>query len=305
VDRRRTDAALAAALVVLWSSGFVGARLGTATASATTLLAWRFLGAAAVVGLVVAVRRPHIPRGELGRHAVLGLLIQVAYLEGVVTVIELGVPAGTAALVAATQPLLIAAAGSERTSGRQRWGLAVGLAGVGLVVAGDLGPGTAPPWAFLLPAAGTVALAAGTLLERRWRLDTAPVDGFAVQTAAAAVVVLAVATVTGDVRPPADPTFWWAVVWTVVLSSLGGYGSYLLVLRRSGAMRASVLLYLTPPVTALWVWAMFGQAPGPLALPGALVTATGAALVLRSSPPRTRRGPCPSSPGRPPTGARP
>ncbi len=290
---------------MLWSSGFVGAQLGTGSASATTLLVWRFLGAAAVLGMVVLVRRPRIPRSDLGRHALLGVLIQVAYLLGVVTGIALGVPAGTAALIAATQPLLVAAVGPQPTSGRQRGGLAVGLAGVGLVVAGDLGPGTAPVWAFLLPAAGTVALAAGTVLERRWRLDTAPVDGLAVQTLAAAVVVLAVGAATGELHAPADPTFWWAVAWTVVLSSFGGYGTYLLVLRRAGAMRASVLLYLTPPVTVLWAWAMFGDAPGLLALPGAIATAVGAGLVLRSSPSRTRRGPCPSSPARPPTGARP
>ena len=279
MDRREADAALAAALVVLWSSGFVGARLGTETATATTLLAWRFVCAAAL-GLVAAIRRPRLPRGALWRHAVLGLLIQVAYLEGVVTGIALGVPAGTAALIAATQPLLVAAAGPDRTSVRQRWGLALGLAGVGLVVAGDLGPGTAPWWAFLLPAAGTVALAAGTLLERRWQPGAAPIDGLTVQTAAAAAAVLMLAAATGQLRPPADPTFWWAVAWTVVLASFGGYGTYLLILRRAGALRASTLLYLTPPVTVLWAWAMFGQAPGPLALPGAIGTAVGAALVL-------------------------
>jgi len=295
---------------MLWSSGFVGARLGTEAATATTLLTWRFLCAAAVLGVVAAVRRARIPRGDVRRHAVLGLLIQVAYLEGVVTGIELGVPTGTAALIAATQPLLVAVAGPDRTSVRQRCGLAVGLAGVGLVVAGDLGPGTAPAWAFLLPAAGTVALAAGTLLERRWRTGSAPIDGFVVQTGAAAAAVLALAATTGQLSPPADPTFWWAVAWTVVLSSFGGYGTYLLMLRRTGAMRTSTLLYLTPPVTALWVWAMFGQAPAPLALPGAIAAAVGAALVL--APPRlsrsasrTRRDPCPSSPGLPPTGARP
>jgi drug/metabolite transporter (DMT)-like permease len=310
MDRRGTDAALAVALVMLWSSGFVGARLGTEATTATTLLAWRFLCAAAVLGVVAAVRRPRMPRGDIRRHAVLGLLIQVAYLEGVVTGIELGVPTGTAALIAATQPLLVAVAGPDRTSVRQRCGLAVGLAGVGLVVAGDLGPGTAPAWAFLLPAAGTVALAAGTLLDRRWRIGPAPIDGFVVQTGAAAAAVLALAATTGQLSPPADPTFWWAVAWTVVLSSFGGYGTYLLMLRRTGAMRTSTLLYLTPPVTALWVWAMFGQAPAPLALPGAIAAAVGAALVL--APPRvsrsasrTRRDPCPSSPSLPPTGARP
>ncbi|HEX8519293.1 MAG TPA: DMT family transporter [Pseudonocardia sp.] len=286
MDRRtHADAALAAAFVVFWSSGFVGSRLGTLAASATTLLVWRFAVAAAVAGLVVAVRRTRMPRRTLARHAVLGLLIQVAYLEGVVTGIALGVPAGTAALIAATQPLLVAAVGPDRTTGRQRLGLALGLAGVGLVVGGDLGPGTAPGWAFALPAAGTVALAAGTLLERRWSPPTAPVDGLAVQTASAAAAVLVLAAATGQLQPPGEATFWWAVGWTVALSSFGGYGTYLLVLRRGGALRASTLLYLTPPVTALWAWAMFGETPGLLALPGAVCTAVGAALVL--APPRT------------------
>ena len=162
----------------------------------------------------------------------------------------------------------------------------MGLAGVGLVVAGDLGPGTAPAWAFLLPAAGTVALAAGTLLERRWRPRQAPIDGLTVQTGAARRPRARARGATGQLRPPADPTFWWAVAWTVALSSFGGYGTYLLVLRRGGAMRTSTLLYLTPPVTALWAWAMFGQAPAPLALPGAICAAVGAALVLAPAAPQ-------------------
>ena len=299
-QRRTADIAAGTALVVFWSSGFVGSELGTRSAPAGTLLAWRFLMAAVVFAVLVAVRR-RLKRDGLGRLGLLGLLIQALYLGGVVAGIRLGVPAGTAALIAATQPLLVAVAGPERTSGRQRIGLALGLVGVGLVVAGDLGPGSAPWWAFLLPVGGTVALSAGTLLERRWRLPHPAVESLAVQTVVAAAVWVAVAGATGELRPPADPTFWWAVAWTVVLSGFGGYGSYLLVLRRGGAMRASTLLYLTPPVTALWAWAMFGHAPTPLALPGALAAAAGAALVLG----RSRRGGRRRGGVRTPAGARP
>jgi drug/metabolite transporter (DMT)-like permease len=66
----------------------------------------------------------------------------------------------------------------------------------------------------------------------------------------------------------------------VVMAAFGGYGAYLLVLRRSGAMRTSTLLYLTPPATAVWAFALFGVVPGPLAVPGMLCAACGAALVL-------------------------
>jgi drug/metabolite transporter (DMT)-like permease len=278
--RRATEVALGTALVVCWSSGFVGAELGTRAAPATTLLAWRFLLAALVLAAVAAVRRRRFGAAALRRHAVLGLLIQPLYLGGVVTGIGLGVPAGTAALIAASQPLLVAAVRPERTTGRQWSGLLVGLLGVGLVVAGDLGPGTAPAWAFLLPVAGTAALTAGTLLEQRWRPPEDPLDALTLQTGVAAVVVLGVATATGSVVPPADPTFWHAVVWMVVMAAFGGYGAYLLVLRRSGAMRTSTLLYLTPPATAVWAFALFGVVPGPSAVPGMLCAACGAALVL-------------------------
>jgi drug/metabolite transporter (DMT)-like permease len=58
------------------------------------------------------------------------------------------------------------------------------------------------------------------------------------------------------------------------------------VLRRSGALRVSTMLYLTPPTTMLWAFMMFGEIPGPLALPGVALCAVGVALALR--PPRRR-----------------
>ena len=47
---RMSGPLVAAGLVLMWSSGFVGAELGTREASADTLLMWRFLVAAALLG---------------------------------------------------------------------------------------------------------------------------------------------------------------------------------------------------------------------------------------------------------------
>jgi drug/metabolite transporter (DMT)-like permease len=284
-DRR--DLAAGAALVVFWSSGFVGAELGTRFAAPETLLAWRYAVAALLLALLAGVRGVRMRRSTLLRHGVLGLLCQCLYLGGVVTGVALGMPAGTTALVAAVQPLLVAAAAGPalgvRTSPRQWAGLALGLVGVGLVVAGDAGVGDAPWWAFLLPVGGTAALATGTLLERRWRPAGTALDALTVQTVLAAGVFLAVAGAAGRLEPPAEPGFWWAVAWVVVLSSFGGYGSYLLVLRRSGAVRASTLLYLTPPATMLWTFLMFGEVPGPLAGPGVALCAAAVAFAMAGS----------------------
>ncbi len=285
----RSNTILAAAFVVLWSSGFVGAELGTAHAAPDTLLAWRYLVAAGVLWLVVLGRRVALPRGATRRQVLLGLLIQVFYLGGVVTGVGMGVPAGTVALIAALQPLVVAIASApvlgERTTARQRAGLLGGLAGVALVVAGDLGPGTAPWWAFLLPVGGMLTLSAGTLVERRLRPPESPLASMALQTGVGAIAFVASAALGGRLAPPPEPSFWVAVAWTVVLSSFGGYGTYLLVLRRNGPLRVSALLYLTPPTTMAWTFAMFGEVPGPLAAPGIALCAVGVWLALRRPDP--------------------
>ena len=269
----------------MWSSGFIGAELGTRFAPADTLLGWRYVAAALVIGTWAAVRGIRPNRRTWPRLALVGLLCQCLYLGGVVTGVGIGVPPGTAALVAALQPLLVAVVASpllgETTSPRQRVGLLLGVVGVALVVASDLGSGSVGPLAYALVVGGMLSLSAGTLLERRLSLPVSLLESLTVQTFTAAVFFMTVATLDGHVQPPTDPRFWWAVLWVVGLSTFGGYGSYLLVLRRSGATRVSTLLFLTPPTTALWAFLMFGTRPGLLALPGAAVCALAVWLVVR------------------------
>lgn len=287
------DAGAAAALVVFWSSGFIGARLGTDHAPADTLLAWRYLIAAALLLPVVAPSLARLARRDLGRHAVVGLLSQTLYLGGVVTGIGLGVPAGTTALIAALQPLVVATAArrllGETVTGRARLGLWLGLAGVGVVVADDIGAGGSA-WTYLLPVGGMLALSAGTVLEQRWRPNGGLAASLSVHIAIAAVAFAGEAVAFGRFTVPESSGFWWAVAWVLVLSTAGGYGAYLLVLRRGGATRVSSLLYLTPPTTAVWAWAMFGESVGVGTLVGFAVCALAVWLVLGRPVRRARVG---------------
>ncbi len=285
---RRTDALAATVLVVMWSSGFIGAALGTAYAPADTLLAWRYVVAVVLLTAWAAARGLRPDRRTWPRLALIGLLCQCFYLGGVVIGVGLGVPPGTAALVAALQPLVVAVAAApllgERTTPPQRWGLVLGVVGVALVVAGDLSGGSAGVVAYALVIGGMLALSAGTVLERRLRLSVTLSESLTVQTLTGAGFFLALAAANHHLEPPTDPRFWGAVCWVVVLSTFGGYGSYLVVLRRSGATRVSTLLFLTPPTTALWAYLMFGTRPALLALPGAAVCVVAVLLVLRRSP---------------------
>ena len=291
--RERVDLLAAVVLVVCWSSGFIGAVLGTRAAPVDTVLAWRTSISALALGTWALWHGQRMSRRALLRQGVLGLLVQVLYLGGVFSAAAAGVPAGTSALLAALQPLLVAALAGpllgERTSRRQHIGLLIAAGGVALVVAGDLGGGHAPAWAYLLPIGALAALAAGTVLERRWRPSESLITSLALQCTVAAGVFCTVAAARGHLTPPPEAGFWVAVVWLVALSTLGGYGSFLFVVRRSGATQASILLYLTAPATALWAWLLLDQAPAPLAIPGVIVCAAGVGLALR------RRGRSPAA----------
>jgi drug/metabolite transporter (DMT)-like permease len=268
----------------MWSSGFIGARLGTDAGSADTLLAWRYLLAAAVLLIWAGLRHTWTPRGTGGRHVVVGLLTQCGYLGGIVTGVGMGVPAGTAALIAALQPPLVGALAGrvlgEPVNRRQWWGVWLGLAGVALVVAGDIRDGSAPVAAYLLPVAGMAALSIGTLLERRWRPPGTILETLTVHCLVGVAFFGGLAAFNDRLVPPPSEGFWLAVAWIVVLSHFGGYGFYLAVLRHGGATKVSTLLYLAPPATMLWAFAMFGDPVTAAGLAGIGVCAVAVWLVL-------------------------
>jgi drug/metabolite transporter (DMT)-like permease len=215
---------------------------------------------------------------------VIGLLCQVAYLLLVFEGVTHGVPGGTAALIAALQPLLVATvAGSllgEHTSPRMWVGMALGLAGVGVVVSGDLGVTNAPLWAYLLPTAGMLCLASGTVLERRLRPPERLFETIMMQSVVTATLLMALALVFGQATPPASLEFWRAVAWLLVLASLGGYVMYVFVARTQGATVVSTLLFLTPPTTMFWVYLMFGERVTLAGLAGLAVSGVGVWLAL-------------------------
>jgi drug/metabolite transporter (DMT)-like permease len=270
-----TNTLIATGFVLAWSSGFIGAELGTQDASSHTLLLWRFLVVTAVAAAwwLIAGRR-RLNARELGWNALIGALSQAVFLFAVVWSVELGVSPGTSALVASLQPLVAALAGGpllgERTSALQWFGLAGGLAGVALVVAGEHGSGA--PWpAYSLPVVAMLALVAATLLERASKRTTPLPDAMAVQCLISLVLFSVLAVATGTAAPPASSSFWAAVALTVVVSHLGGYGFYWLAVRRMSLARASSLLYLTPPTTMLLALVLFGDSVDGQGIAGTLL----------------------------------
>jgi drug/metabolite transporter (DMT)-like permease len=274
------------ALVVTWSSGFVGAEFAArAGGEPVTVLAWRF---AVLSGILIAamlvLRRRWPGRASWLRQGTVAVLNQAAYLLLVFEGVRAGVDGGTTALIAALQPMLVATIAGrflgERANGWMWSGMVVGLAGVALVVSGALDGTGAPLWAYALPLAAVVCLGTGTVLQRRWHMHDDLLQTLTMHAIVAGAVFMVVALLGGHAAPPATLEIWFAVLWLVVLSSLGGYVLYVTVTRSHGATFVSTLLYLTPPTTMLWVWLIFGVPFTALGVVGLLVAAVGVAIVL-------------------------
>jgi drug/metabolite transporter (DMT)-like permease len=262
---------LSTAFVLCWSSGFIGARLGADSASAVTILMWRFLPLAVVLIIASVVSRASwrgLAARDVARQTVIGALSQSGYLFTVYYAIQLGVSSGTTALIDGVQPLVAGALAGpllhQYVSRRQWLGLCLGVGGVALVTLADAAAGTgAAWWAYLIPFLGMISLVVATFLESRSRVRVAPMVSLTVHCATSAVVFTALAVGAGAAAPPAELSFWASITWLVVLPTFGGYGLYWLILRRSGVTEVNTLMFLMAPVTAVWGALMFSEPFGP------------------------------------------
>lgn len=275
---------LALAFLVTWSSGFVGAELAAGVSSVSAMLAWRYLVTAGLLLLALFPLRPRLTAREIRQQTVLGLLAHVCFLGGVFGAAAAGVDASTTALVCALQPALVATVGCLCWGDRGGPALVLGLVIGVLAVALTVGTGIEGGIALVLPVISLLGLSGAALLERRWQPTTGLVISLTAQVIVAAGAFSVWAVLTGSMQARVTPAFVGAIVWLVLLSGIGGYATFIACLRRIGAIGTSALLYLTPAVTALWTWAMFGEGLSGRQVAGLALGAAAVLLVVRVRP---------------------
>jgi drug/metabolite transporter (DMT)-like permease len=275
--------------VVLWSTGFIAAKYGLPDAPPFQFLWYRFVlvaGLMAIVSVATGARWPR-PALQVLHVAVAAWLVHGAYLGGVFVAISTGLSAGTVAMLVGLQPVftVLLARGwlSERVLARQWFGLALGLAGVWLVVRHKVGPsgdlrGLA---AALIALAG---ISVGTLYQKRFcsRVDLR--TGAVVQFAACALVYAPVALMLEPGGVHWTPAFAFALGWSVVVLSVGAISLLYWLLRHGAAANVARLFYLVPPTTALLAYWAFGETLTAVALVGMVLIAVGVALSRAPEP---------------------
>ena len=293
-ERHPWLAAVPALFVLLWSTGFLGAKLGLPYAEPFTFLGIRMVIATALLLIFAWLTRAPWPKSwrEAGHIAVAGLLVHAVYLGGVFSAIDSGLSAGIAALIVGTQPLLTAAiAGGflgEHITARQWLGFVLGLIGIALVVGGKLSIGEINAFGLLSTLLALLGITLGTLYQKRFCAHMDLRSGGVIQYAAtgAVLLLLALAFESGGVNWSGE--FVFALSWLVLVLSVGAIGLLYTLIRRGAVSRVASLFYLTPPLTAVLAYLLFGETLSVAALIGMAVTVTGVALV--NVPARRRIG---------------
>ena len=270
--------------VVLWSTGFVGAKFGLPYAEPFTFLSIRFFLAAAALLLLARLfgeqwKGPYDWSGA----AIIGVLIHALYLGSVFQAIFWGMGAALSALIVSLQPVSTALMAriilGERMAVRQWVGMALGFFGVALVVGRNVELGEAGLAAALLCFVGMFSASLASVLQKRRSGETRLATGSAVQFLAAAIVCAfgAFAFETREINPA--PEFFAALAWMVIVLSLGAITILYYMLRKGEASRVASQFFLVPAVTALMAWAIFGETFGLFELGGLVVAGIGVALV--------------------------
>jgi len=274
------------AFVLLWSSSFIGARVGLRHVTPLLFVEVRLcISAALLVLAMLVLRRPwHVLRGRWLHCAVAGILVNTVLLDPA-HVAMTRMHAAPIALIQTLNPLLTALLAwpllHERLRPWQFLGLGLGVAGVVLIVGLAAGQSPVQLDLALLTMMGVLGLVSGTLYFGRFCRGVPLLENATVQfLAAAAAGALAIPLFE---TPHADWTTGaiMATLWNAVGVSLGSMVLYLLMLTRGTAARATANFYLVPGTAAMLAWLLLGETLTALTVLGLAVSSVGCWLVGR------------------------
>jgi len=271
-----------AIFVVLWSTGFIATKYVVHDADPLTYLAIRMALVVVLMAVIVAIARPRWPdRIGIAHSAVAGVLVHWFYLGGTAIAIAHSIPAGLSALIPGLQPILTSTIAKrwlgERVRPMQWAGLLLGLAGVVLILHNRPMGGEAG-WGWFASAVSLVSITLGTLYQRRYCNAIDWRAGNLVQYIAVTIFFGIGAWLLESNVVHWTAEFALALIWLVVVLSIGSIGLLYWLIRRSAATSVASLFYLVPAVTSLMAFILFGERLDAIAIVG--MTACAAAVFL-------------------------
>jgi drug/metabolite transporter (DMT)-like permease len=251
---------------LFWGSTYLGIGIAVEQIPPGVMCAARFLTAGTVMLAYCALtgRRIRFSARQLGHLAAVGILLlmggnlTLSYAERIV-------PTGLAALLVAVTPLWFLVLdslllGDHHISRRGKIGLAIGIAGVVVLIWPDLRHpnvlGRRELWWSLALQLGSFSWAFGSVLSKKWQTAAAdPFSATAWQVTFAGIGNLIFALL---VEKPSSVTWTFrgvaAILYLVVFGSWIGYTAYIWLLQHVPTSKVSTYAYVNPVVAVFLGW---------------------------------------------------
>ena len=281
----------------VWGTTYLAIRVAIETLPVFLFPGLRFTIAGLILMTVRLAMKDPLPRTapEWGNLALIGALmigvgnVAVVWAEHFVT-------SGFAALLVATAPFWMALmesfrATGERANARKVGGMAIGFAGVVILVAPELS-GSKFDLRFLLGVlalqAGTIAWNFGSIRSKYHAPKTSPLMSAALQMILGGGMVALIGLANGDAAHfRFTPRTLGAFLYLVVFGSIVAYGAYVYALSHLKTSTVSLYAYVNPAVAVFLGWLILDEPLGWNAIAAMIVIFAGMALVHTGRKPAT------------------
>lgn len=273
--------------VLLWSTGFIGAKYALPYIEPYTLLFIRFVISLLVLLVLFAHFKPVLPANWSQRlHLMLsGLLVHGAYLGGVFSAIKLGMPAGVCALLVGLQPLLTAIAMPfifQRNVPLSHWaGIAAGFVGIALVLGNRLTTAGFGGAAVIAAIVALLGITVGAIYQKKITAHTNVLSIAFFQYLSATLLFAVGAVIFESGEVVWDLQLILALLWLVFGLSIGAILLLNYLIRKNEAHKVSSLFYLVPPLTALEAYFLFNETLGIINLTGMVIVVIAVYVVMK------------------------
>ena len=280
------------AFVLLWHTGFLGARGTMPHGPALTTLSIRFFIVMLMLAGLAWISGARWPQGwaQRGHLFVAGALLHGVYLGGVFWAVEHGMGAATSALIVGLQPMLTALLAmwllAERTTLVLWLGLVFGLAGTVLVVAFDAGQ-IGSSGAVIAILIALVGISAGSVYQKKF---VRPFDwraGAVWQFAGSLLITVPITVFIEREGPTLTGQYLFWLSWLIIVLSIGAVALLNTLIQSQSAINVASFFYLIPSLVAVTSWLVFGDSMRWTTWIGIGLTSFGVWLATR---PRTGSG---------------
>ena len=279
--------------VLLWSTGFVGAKYILPYAEPFVFLTIRYFFATLILVLIAKAMGEslRITWPQVKQSMLVSVFLHVIYIGGVFYAVFIDIPAGITAVIVSLQPILVSVLAipllGEKLSYRQVFGLLLGFVGILFLLSpklleGDLSTGL-PTLGIICCVIALLGTTIGYLLQKKGGADIPFLAGTAVQFATSTVIFAIASLIFEPLKVDITLEFVLALSWIVLALSIGSIFLLFYLLRNDSASSVSSLYYLVPPLAALQAYFFFDERIKGIGLVGMALAALGTLIVTRNS----------------------